>query len=305
MEISYYPGCTLKVDARRFEESAFAAFQALGIDLIELARWNCCGTVFSFTTDNVMYHLAPVRNLIRVREEGRDRLLTLCSMCFNTLKRANLLFNEDPEKRDKIINIMKDKEPLEYDGKVRVIHALELIRDEIGFDILREKTGENLKGIRLAPYYGCMLLRPDGIGIDDPEDPRLFQDAITAMGAEAAGFPFQGECCGAYQTVEHPEVVAERTRIIIDSARKVGADALIVSCPLCAYNLDQGQEDAKKTYSGFDPFPVLYFTECLYIALGLGFRDEWKASHYAPLDGFLRKAQQETTSIDAGALKKE
>jgi heterodisulfide reductase subunit B len=194
---------------------------------------------------------------------------------------------------------------LEYDGKVRVIHGLELIRDEIGFDVLRKKTGEILDGICLAPYYGCMLLRPDGIGIDDPEDPHLFQETIAAMGAEAVDFPFQGECCGAYQTVEHPEVVAERTRIIVDSARKSGADALIVSCPLCAYNLDQAQEDAKNLDSGFESFPVLYFTECLYMALGLGFRDEWKTLHYAPLDDFLSKVEQKAVSDNPEALNKE
>ncbi|MBN1900722.1 CoB--CoM heterodisulfide reductase iron-sulfur subunit B family protein [Candidatus Sumerlaeota bacterium] len=301
MEISYYPGCTLKVDARNFEESAIDSFRELGVVLVELARWNCCGTVFSFTTDNVMYHLAPVRNLLRVREAGKEQVLTLCSMCFNTLKRAAELFNKDAEKRDKILNIMKDKEPLAYDGKTRVIHGIELIRDEIGFDVLKKKTGENLKGLRLAPYYGCMLLRPDGVGIDNPENPRAFQDLINAMGADAVSFPFQSECCGAYQTVEHPEAVVERARIIINSARKAGADALVVSCPLCAYNLDQGQMDVKSIDSSFETFPVLYFTECLYASLGLGFREEWKALHYAPLEGVLARIRRETTSKLIGA----
>jgi heterodisulfide reductase subunit B len=302
MKIAYYPGCTLKADARHFEESAIESFRALGIELEELPRWNCCGTVFSFATDNVMYHLAPVRNLLRVREQGKDTVLTLCSMCFNTLKRANKLFNEDAEKRDKITGIM-DNENLVYDGKTQVKHALEILRDEVGLQSLREKVGQGLKGICLAPYYGCMLLRPDGLGIDDAENPTLFQDVLRALGAEAASYPFQGECCGAYQTVMQPEVVGERTYVLVDGARRSGADAIVVSCPLCAFNLDQRQGIAGRLHSDFDAMPVFYITECLHLALGLGFKEEWKRLHHVPVDAFLEKLHRSQNV--AGAVKRQ
>lgn len=268
MKISYYPGCTLKADASHFEESARLSFERLGVELEELPRWNCCGTVFSFATDNIMYHLAPVRNLLRVRETGNETVLTLCSMCYNTLKRANRLFHEDSEKSEKIRNIMYMEE-MEYDGKTRVLHGLEFLRDEIGFDKLKKEVGDHLSGMKFAPYYGCMLLRPDGMGIDDAEDPTIFEDFINAIGAEAVDFPLKGECCGAYQTVDHPEIVAGRTVAIIDAARKSGADALLVSCPLCAFNLDQRQEMAIEMHSGFTGFPVVYFTEVLAKGLGM------------------------------------
>jgi heterodisulfide reductase subunit B2 len=284
MNISYYPGCTLKTNAKHFEDSAELALKSLGVCLDELKRWNCCGTVFSFATDNVMYHLAPVRNLLRAREEGSETLLTLCSMCFNSLKRANLLFNENPEQRDKIKNIMY-REDLEYDGKTRVVHLLELLRDEIGLDKLKKNDG--LKGVKLAPYYGCMLLRPDGVGIDDPENPSIFEDVISAMGAEPVYFPFNSECCGAFQTVANPDIVADRTFAIIESARNSGADAVVVSCPLCAFNLDQRQKLTAEKYSTFEMMPVFYITELLCIAIEIEYCEDWKNKHYVPVDSFL------------------
>lgn len=290
-KIHYYPGCTLKADALSFEESAICALKELGFELQELERWNCCGTVFSLATDNTMYHLAPLRNLLRTREEGGDKLFTLCSMCYNTLKRANKLFNEDPEKSDKVRNVMYE-EAIAYDGKTQVLHLLSLLRDEVGFDTLKNRIGEGLKGLKLAPYYGCMLLRPDGMGVDNMENPRVFEDLIRAMGAEAVAFPFRSECCGSYQTAQQPEIVAERTNLIIGNARKSGADAVIVSCPLCAFNLDQRQAVAARLHSDFEMLPVLYVTECLCLALGIEFKEAWKAFHRAPVDALIRRMEK-------------
>ncbi len=289
MKVCYYPGCTLKADANRFEESARDALASFGVELEEPSRWTCCGTVFSLSDDNVMNHLAPVRNLLRARQAGHSRMMILCSMCFNTLARANKLFREDAAKREKIIGIM-DREDQAYDGGTDVVHALQILKNDIGLEAIREKAAGRLKGIAVAAYYGCMLLRPDGIGIDEPESPRIFEDVMEAAGARVVSFPYFGECCGAYQTVENPDVVGERTRVILDSARASGADALVVSCPLCAFNLDQRQAVARKIYPNFESLPVLYFTELLAPAFGLEYRAEWLSTHYAPVTGVLEKA---------------
>ena len=283
MKLHYYPGCTLKANARHFEESALLALRTLGFELVELARWNCCGTVFSLATDNTMFHLAPIRNLLRAREEGHDQLFTLCSMCYNTLKRANCLFNENAEKKDKVRNIMYE-EALQYDGRTEVLHLLSFLRDTVGFQNLKEKIGEGLKGLKLAAYYGCMLLRPDGVGVDDAENPSVFENLIAALGAEAVPFALRGECCGSYQTAQQPEIVGERTFILIDAARRAGADALVVSCPLCAFNLDHRQAMAARLHSQFEFLPILYVTECLCLAMGLEFKEEWKSLHHIPVD---------------------
>ena len=143
MKIPYYPGCTLKTQAKNFEISALASAKVLGIELVELPRWNCCGTVFSLTSDDLIHHVAPIRNLIRVEEMNKEgimkdeyRLVTLCSMCYNTLKRANLRIKENPEELKKINAFMHLEE--DYQGKVKVVHFLEILK-EIGFEKIKQK----------------------------------------------------------------------------------------------------------------------------------------------------------------------
>lgn len=267
-KVAYYPGCTLKDQALGFEQTAVAVLRELGVELVELARWNCCGTVYSLASDNLMFQLAPVRNLLRVKEEGFDSLVTLCSMCYNALKRANDLVRGDPEKLDKL-NLFMDREELDYTPDVKVYHLLEFMRDVVGFDKVRAALKHPLEGMKLAAYYGCLLTRPETLGFDDLEEPTSIDQLIEAMGAEPVDYPYKVECCGSYETVTVPADVAERTYRIISSAVRAGAQAILTSCPLCFYNLDARQELAKKSHGDLKPLPVLYLTQPLAIALGL------------------------------------
>ncbi len=279
MKISYYPGCTLKTNAKNFEDSAIKSLEKLGVELAELDRWNCCGTVFSFASDDVMYHLAPTRNLIRVKESGDDKVAVLCSMCYNTLKRANILINSDETKRNKLNDFMY-REEIEYEGDVEVYHLLTLLKELVGLDKISDAIENPLEGLTLAPYYGCLLVRPEEAGIDDAENPSIFEDFIEAMGAEAVDFPYKTECCGAYQTVNDSDIVCDRTYSIVMGAHRFGADAIVLSCPLCDFNLDHRQEMTAKKYSDFKPMPVFYLTELLAVAMGLGFEKSWARLHY-------------------------
>lgn len=270
-KISYYPGCTLKNNARNFEDSALCALARLGYEVRELDRWNCCGTVFSLATDDLMHHLAPVRNLIRTKEAGSDAVLTLCAMCYNTLKRANERVKGDADGLEKINDFM-DREKVKYAGDVRVLHLLELLRDDVTFPALARKVVKKPDGLRAANYYGCLLVRPKGIGLDDLENPVVLEDLMTALGVASVDFPYRTECCGAYLTVDEPRSVAERTYRILTSARRQGADLVTVSCPLCAFNLDHRQKETARLYSDFAPLPIVYFTQLL--ALGLGCPEE-------------------------------
>jgi len=266
-KIKYYPGCTIKTTAQHFEVSAIAVLEKLGIELDELKRWTCCGTVYSLTSDDIMHQLAPVRNLLRVKEEGGSEVVTLCSMCYNTLKRANLLVQKDIEKKDKIKDFMY-KELVKYDGDVNVIHLLELLK-KIGFDKIKKQIKLSLSGLKVAAYYGCMLLRPEEAAIDDIEEPKIFEDVINLTGAETVEFPYKNECCGSYQTLRRPDIVIERTRTIINSARASGADIIVLSCPLCSFNLEAKQKDVVEKYFGFKGMPVIYFSQLLALAFGL------------------------------------
>ena len=266
MKVSYYPGCTLKNDAKNFEDSTICSLNKLGIQVEELPRWNCCGTVFSLATDDLIHHVAPIRNLVRTKESNSDSLITLCAMCFNTLKSANERVKSDPESLEKINNFMY-REEVEYQGDVKVLHLLELLRDEVKFETIAQQMVKPLKGLKVANYYGCLLVRPKEIGLDDVENPTILETLTTVLGADPIDFPYKTECCASYQTVDKPEIVAERTYQILSSAQSLGADVVTVSCPLCAFNLDHRQKETVKQYPEFKSIPILYFTQLLAIAL--------------------------------------
>ena len=267
MKLSYFPGCTLKNHAKNFEDSALCSLKKLNVEVEEIPRWNCCGTVYSLTTDDLIHHVAPVRNLIRAKEIGSDRLMTLCAMCYNTLKRSNERVRSNPEDLD-IINDLMYREDINYKGDVDVVHLLEILKNEIKFENIAKKAVKSLKGLKVASYYGCYLVRPQEIGFDDVENPIIMDELMTALGADAIDFPHKVECCGAYQTVDKPEIIADRANQILSSAIKQGAEVVIVSCPLCSFNLDQRQKETQQKYPEFKNIPILYFSQLLAIALG-------------------------------------
>ena len=274
MRVPFFPGCTLKTSARNFEESALAVARQMKIDLVEIPNWNCCGTVFSLTSDDLIHHVAPIRILVRVQQmngeglvQDEHRLVTLCSMCFNTLKRSNMRVRENPEDLKKINDFM-DREQ-DYEGKVEVEHFLELLRER-GFDKIKEEVRTPLSGLKVFPYYGCMLLRPKEAGIDDPEGPTIMEDLVSALGAEPVDSPFKKVCCGSYQTVNNKESVRDLVYEILTHAQKAGAQTVVTSCPLCAFNLDSRQKEVKQGYPDFKEIPVLYFSQLMATAFELG-----------------------------------
>jgi len=271
--LAYYPGCTLKTNAKSFEDSTMATAEKLGIELVEPERWNCCGTVHSLSTDDVMHHLAPVRNLLRVEElldageVDSRQIVTLCAMCYNTLKRSNAVFKTDSDRRNKIRDNMY-KEEREYSGNVEVVHYLETLR-EMGWDKVKEAVVKPLTGLKVAPYYGCLLLRPRGTGIDDTDNPTIMEDLLEALGAEPVGFAYSQKCCGSYNTVHMKGVVADLAYKILNQAEEEGAEMLITACPLCEYNLGPIQAEVEKKHPVFNSIPVVYFTQLMALAFGL------------------------------------
>ncbi|MBU4204113.1 MAG: hypothetical protein KKD59_09245, partial [Acidobacteria bacterium] len=199
MKLAYFPGCTLKNHAKNFEDSALCALNKLGVEVEELHRWNCCGTVFSLATDDLIHHVAPVRNMIRAKELNTDKLMTMCAMCYNTLKRSNERMKKDAESLD-IINDLMYEEEVKYKGDVEVLHLLEVLRDGIHFTAVSEKIKTPLQGLKVASYYGCLLSRPpEVVAFDDAEHPTCMDELVKATGAEAVDWPFKTECCGASQ----------------------------------------------------------------------------------------------------------
>jgi len=241
--------------------------EVLGFKLEEVRRWNCCGGVYSLADDDLIHHVAPVRNLIRVKKSGNDNLVTLCSFCFNTLKRANLLMKENVEKRDTINRFIE--EDVEYKGEVEVLHLLEVLRDKVGWKDLARQVRFPLKELKAAPYYGCTLVRPRQVAIDRSESPLILHEFLKSIGAIPVDFSESTRCCGSYQILHDRSFILDCSADIVSSARDAGAEILVITCPLCEYNLCQGQKDLAQRRSDFIQMPVVYFTQLLALSLAL------------------------------------
>jgi heterodisulfide reductase subunit B len=189
-------------------------------------------------------------------------------MCYNTLRRSARFVSTDPERLQRI-NAFMDEEP-DYAGGVEVLHLLQLLRDEIGYEEIEARVERPLYGLKVAPYYGCMLLRPREVGIDDPDRPETMELLFEYLGAEAVDSPHKVECCGAYQTVANPEIARERVLEIVGAAARRGADLIVTSCPLCTYNLEHHQLSVTgdALHVTRHVIPILYFTQLLAFALG-------------------------------------
>ena len=258
MRYRYFPGCTLKGQAKNMEDTTMAAAEALGIELVELPEWQCCGAVYPLYEDELISLLSPVRTLAAAEGEP---LVSLCAACHHVLKRAQELMGRNEDARTKVTDFLE----VDYSGEGRVLHFLEVLRDDLGFDKLAEMVKKPLEGRKAAAYYGCLLLRPSKVmQFDNPENPSIMEDMLKALGAEVVKSPYRTECCGAYLSVTEEGVAADTVDRILNSARRAGAEVLITACPLCRYNLENcGRDDGK------EPLKVYYFSELLAEAMGV------------------------------------
>ena len=257
MKVSYFPGCTLKNKAKDLDMYAYKSAEALGVTLEEIENWQCCGGVFTTANDEVATKLSSVRAL-KYAGEKEQSLVTVCSACHNVIKQTNYAMQSNSQFAYKVNRYMAADGG--YNGETQVYHYLEMLRDLVGYDTLKEKVVNTLKGKKIAAYYGCLLLRPNSVmRMDDPENPTIMEDFIRALGADAVVYAKRNECCGGYISVESPESAKRNSNSIIENAKAAGAEMIITACPLCKYNLVKNGAD----------IPVVYFTELLAEALGV------------------------------------
>ena len=257
MKVSYFPGCTLRTKAKQLDRYARLSAEKLGVTLEEIENWQCCGGAFTTSTDEIATKLSSVRALKEAKAKGQP-LVSVCSACHNVIKQTNDAMANDEEFANKANRYMADGD--DYRGETEVLHFLELLRDKVGFDAIKAQVVKPLTGKKIGAYYGCLLLRPSKVmQMDDPENPKIMEDFIKAIGATPVVYGYRNECCGGYVALEMPESSKAKSNKVVESAKLNGAEMLVTACPLCKYNLVKNGAD----------IPVVYFTELLAEALGV------------------------------------
>ena len=265
----YYPGCSLLSSAVEYDRSARGVLGALGVSLEAIDDWVCCGATPAHATSHLLSVALPAISCAAAEKQGLD-ILTCCSACYSRLKQANEELKDDPRLMDQVNALIEE----DYHGRTRVLHVAEVLAREVGLDAIRSRVTKPLKGLKVASYYGCLLARlPERLRIDKVEYPTLLDDLAAATGAEPVEWPSKTECCGAALTLARQETVVRLSGQIVQIAKECGADAIVVACPLCQANLDMYQSDAEGSLGEQLGVPVLYFTQIMGLAMGLGPRE--------------------------------
>lgn len=264
MRYAYYPGCSLSSSGVEFHLSFHYVGRALGIDMVEVKDWVCCGASSAHATSHLLSIALPVLNLSHAEKEGFDKLIAPCLACLSRFKAANLEMKNNEELRKKIHDLFD----YAYQGRVKAYHPLEVFL-ELGLDKIRAKVKKKLKGLRVACYYGCVLTRPPKIAqFDDVENPQGMDSIIHALGGETIDWSYKTECCGVSMTLTFSDIVLKLSNEILREAKEGGANAIVVCCPLCHANLDGRQRQIEDTYGVRYELPIFYITQMMGLAFG-------------------------------------
>jgi heterodisulfide reductase subunit B len=267
MDYLFYPGCALESSTTHYYKSTHATAKALGIGLRDLDDWSCCGATAYIGTNEEKAVAYSARNLALAESAGASNLVTACSGCYVMLRKAQKLFVQGPEIRDRVAGALAAA-GLTYSGAVRARHFADVLLNDVGPDKIAERVRVNLGNVRIAPYHGCQLSRPFS-DLDSPEKPTLLNRLLAPTGAEIVPFPLTSKCCGGMLMTTRREVGLRLTWELLSCARQLKADCLAVACPLCCVNLECYQSQIARQYDWGKPLPVVPFTQILGVALGV------------------------------------
>ncbi|MBZ5707228.1 MAG: CoB--CoM heterodisulfide reductase iron-sulfur subunit B family protein [Acidobacteriia bacterium] len=263
MKYTYYPGCSLRGTGRAYEESLLAVFRALDIELQELEDWNCCGATTYLSVDELTSYALAARNLALAEREHRD-VIAPCAACYLVLNKTQRYMHDYPDIKLVVTRALAAI-GLTCEDNVRVRHPLDILLHEVGLKAIAEKVKTPLKGLKVAPYYGCQIVRPYAT-FDDQHNPTSMDRLLEACGAKIVYYPLKTRCCGGSQKGTLPEIGLDLIHYLLSEAQKNGAEVIATVCPLCQFNLECFQKEA-----GNHPpisMPVLYFTQLMALALG-------------------------------------
>jgi heterodisulfide reductase subunit B len=289
MNIGYYPGCSAEGTGKEADLSLREVFKVLDIQLDELDDWSCCGATSAHVTSHILSVALPARNLLLAQKQGLNELLAPCAACFSRLVSSQKELKLDEKTRLQVEDLLEDKVP----HNLKISNLIQIF-NEIGLEKIKEKKAADLSGIKVACYYGCLLVRPTDIALaDDAEDPKQMEAIVEAAGAKTISWNFKTECCGAAHSIAHTEIVEKLSKRIIDNAVKHGADVIVVACPMCHSNLDMRQMTIMKHIPEHKSVPILYLTELIGLAMGIDGAKLGLNSHYISTESLLNRIKKE------------
>ncbi len=270
MELSFYPGCTAHSTGIEYSMSLHAVFDALGVKLLEIDDWNCCGAAGAHSINQLLGLALPARNIAKAQK--RDLPLAIpCAGCFNYIRKAQVALSEDGPMKQKLEELVGFK----YNGKLQIKAMIDVLISQVGLDNVKKHVIQPLTGLKVASYYGCALVRrPEITQMGDHENPVFLDELVECLGGEVMPWSFKTDCCGADLAITHVPMVESMADRIVGMAIEAGANCLMCHCGMCQINLEMRQ-----TGKNGLKLPVFYFTELMGIAMDLPGRDEWWDKH--------------------------
>jgi heterodisulfide reductase subunit B len=271
MKYSYFPGCSLEKNADAYDKSTRAIAEPLGIELVEIEDWNCCGATEYLALNQTAAYSLIARNLAQAaKNEDVTELTAPCSACYLNLRKADKYLGMKNGLADRVSQALAAGGLSYKSGTLHVRHLLDVIYQDVGLDRLSEQTIRPLYGLKVAPYYGCMIVRPAfGNGSQDPQNPTSLDRVLEALGAQVVDYPVKADCCGGHMTQISEDSGFELIRRLIKAAADAEADAIVTLCPMCQLNLDGFQSAMNRHFDTSYHVPVLYFTQVIGLAMGM------------------------------------
>jgi heterodisulfide reductase subunit B len=265
-QYSFYPGCSLESLAVSYQLSAIEAGRELGLDFKEIEDWNCCGATAYFHVDELLANTLVARNLALAEKEGLD-FVAPCTGCYKNAYFTNAYLKEDPDLADHI-NYALEADDLHYDGTLAVRHLIEVFIEDVGYEEIEAKVSRPLRGLRVAPYYGCQLVRPRK-DHEDTENPQFLEKLLSSIGAKPIDYHSKVRCCGGSLIITNRDAALDMVYVLLKDAIDHEADVIATLCPMCNVNLELYQKQVNQHYGTDFSIPVMFFTQLLGLALGI------------------------------------
>ncbi len=272
MKYLFYPGCSMQRSAKPYIDSLLAIEEKLGVELIEVEDWNCCGATEYSAVNRTASHALVGRNLAIAEKmsNGSNTLMAACSACYLNLSKTDHYMLEDPIFNARINDALSAGGLTYNPGSVDVRHALDVFYNDIGLDTIKKQVVNPLKGLRVAAYYGCMVVRPDvNDKFGNPEYPTILEELMEVLGAEVIDFPMKTQCCSGHMTQISGQTAYELIRRLVYGATRYDADLLVTLCPMCQLNVDAYQSETNRYFNTNYEVPILYFTQVIGLAFGI------------------------------------